>query len=346
MSGAKKPKILLLGEIEHAQARKEFDSLSTLADIITPQSSSPTDFLAECRRGAFDGAKAVYRTFQSVAITGRIEGEVVEALAKAGVRFIAHNGAGIDIPTCTTHNIPVSNTPTAVDAATADTALFLLLGALRNFNSPLLSLRSNNWRGGSTPTAPPPPPLGHDPQGKVLGIIGMGGIGRNLAGKAMALGMRVVYYNRRRLGAGKEGEGGARYVGFEELLRGSDVVSLNCPLNEGTWHLLGEKEFRMMKKGAVVVNTARGAVMDEEALVRALATGQISSCGLDVYENEPAVHPGLMDNPKVMLLPHMGTWTEETQTGMELWTIGNVREALEVGRLRSQVGEQGGLGYD
>ncbi|KAL8776079.1 MAG: hypothetical protein Q9203_004541 [Teloschistes exilis] len=101
-----------------------------------------------------------------------------------------------------------------------------------------------------------------------------------------------------------------------------------------------------MKKGAVVVNTARGAVMDEEALVRALEKGQISSCGLDVYENEPSVHPGLVDNPKVMLLPHMGTWTEETQTGMELWTIGNVRCALEEGRLKSRVGEQRDLAYD
>ncbi|KAI4251431.1 MAG: hypothetical protein LQ352_004847 [Teloschistes flavicans] len=101
-----------------------------------------------------------------------------------------------------------------------------------------------------------------------------------------------------------------------------------------------------MKKGAVVVNTARGAVMDEQALVKALEEGQISSCGLDVYENEPSIHPGLVDNPKVMLLPHMGTWTEETQMGMELWTIGNVRSALEEGRLRSRVGEQRDLAYD
>ncbi|KAL9588610.1 MAG: hypothetical protein Q9203_002575 [Teloschistes exilis] len=95
MPGAK-PKVLLLGEIEHAQARTEFDSLSSFADIITPKSSKPADFLSECRSGAFDGAKAVYRTFQSVEITGRIEGEVLEALAAAGVRFIAHNGAGYD----------------------------------------------------------------------------------------------------------------------------------------------------------------------------------------------------------------------------------------------------------
>ncbi|KAL8737315.1 MAG: hypothetical protein Q9181_001806 [Wetmoreana brouardii] len=321
-----------------ATAQSAFDALSPLADIVTPKSSEPADFLEECRSGAFNGTKAVFRTFESVSITGRIEGEVVKALAGAGVRFIAHNGAGydqIDVPTCTTHHIHVSNTPTAVSAATADTALFLLLGALRNFNAPLLALRSHAWRG------TPPAPLGHDPEGKTLGILGLGGIGKNLAIKARALGMNIAYHNRKRLSEEEEKQaGGARWLGFEALLAESDVVSLNVPLNDKTRHLIGEREFGRMKKGAVVVNTARGAVVDEEALVRALDNGQISSCGLDVYENEPSIHPGLVDNPKVMLLPHMGTWTEETQTEMELWTIANVRSALESGVLKSQVPEQ------
>ncbi|KAL8705888.1 MAG: hypothetical protein Q9201_001036 [Fulgogasparrea decipioides] len=336
---APKPKVLLLGEVEHATAQSALDALSSLADIVTPKSFEPADFLQECRSGAFNGTKAVYRTFESVSITGRIEGEVVEALAGAGVRFIAHNGAGydqIDVPTCTTHHIHVSNTPTAVSAATADTALFLLLGALRNFNAPLLSLRSHAWRG--TPLAP----LGHDPENKTLGILGLGGIGKNLAAKARALGMKIAYHNRKRLSEEGERDVGVevRYMGFEELLAESDVVSLNVPLNEKTRHLIGEREFGIMKKGAVVINTARGAVIDEQALVRALENGQISSCGLDVYEKEPSVHPGLVNNPKVMLLPHMGTWTKETQTEMELWTIANVRSALESGVLKSQVPEQ------
>ncbi|KAL8650027.1 MAG: hypothetical protein Q9226_005319 [Calogaya cf. arnoldii] len=166
----------------------------------------------------------------------------------------------------------------------------------------------------------------------------MGGIGRNLAAKAAALGMSIIYHNRRKLPASEEG--GAKYVTFEQLLGESDVVSLNLPLNEKTKGMVGKVEFEKMKKGAVVVNTARGGVIDEAALVEALNTGQISSCGLDVYENEPQIHPGLMDNPKVMLLPHMGTWTEETQTEMELWNIENVRSALETGKLKSPVGEQ------
>ncbi|CAL8583307.1 glyoxylate reductase [Xanthoria parietina] len=251
-----KPRVLLLGDIDHAPARSAYDSLSSLAHLITPQSTNPADFLQECQSGAFNGTKAIYRTFGSVSITGRIEGEIVKTLAEAGVRFIAHNGAGydqIDIPTCTSHKIHVSNTaPPALAAATADTALFLLLAALRNFNPAILSLRAGAWRGGPTTLAP----LGHDPYGKTLGILGMGGIGRNLAGKAAALGMNVTYHNRRQLPPADEG--GARYVDFETLLEGSDVLSLNVPLNEKTKGMIGKEEFAKMKRGAVVVNTARG----------------------------------------------------------------------------------------
>lgn len=143
-------------------------------------------------------------------------------------KLISPTGAGydqIDIPACTAASILVSHVPTAVDAATADTAIFLLLGALRNFNPSLQSLRRGHWRGN------PASALGHDPEGKVLGILGMGGIGRDLKKKAEAFGMRVVYHNRRKLK--EEMAGGAEYVGFEELLRVSDVVSLNLPLNVG-----------------------------------------------------------------------------------------------------------------
>ncbi len=135
-------------------------------------------------------------------------------------------GAGYDqlsTTDCTSAGISISHVPTAVNAATADTALFLLLGALRNFNASMLSLRNGAWRGA------PPPALGHDPEGKVLGILGMGGIGQNLARKASALGMSVVYHNRHRLPAEEEGD--ARWVGWEELLGAVDVLSVNLPLN-------------------------------------------------------------------------------------------------------------------
>lgn len=212
-----------------------------------------------------------------------------------------------------------------------------------------MALRNGHWKGS------PPPPLGHDPQGKVLGILGMGGIGRNLKQKAAAFGMTAQYYNRSKLS--EELSGGAKYVSFEELLKTSDVLSLNLPLNvsiplvqtketrltetqKQTRHIISTKEFELMKKGVVIVNTARGAVMDEDALVKALESGQVWSCGLDVFEEEPKVHAGLIANPHVMLLPHMGTWTVETQTKMEIWCIENVRSAIEKGKLTSPVGEQ------
>ncbi|KAI1639266.1 D-isomer specific 2-hydroxyacid dehydrogenase [Biscogniauxia mediterranea] len=188
------------------------------------------------------------------------------------------------------------------------------------------------------------PALGHDPQGKTLGILGMGGIGRNLARKAGAFGMRVRYHNRARLDPEVEAScGGAEYVGFEELLAESDVLSLNLPLNPQTHHLLSGPQFSLMKPGIVIVNTARGAIIDEAALVAALASGRVASAGLDVYEDEPRVHPGLLSNPRVVLVPHMGTWTVETQTKMEEWTLSNVRAALESGTLRSVVPEQRGM---
>lgn len=116
---------------------------------------------------------------------------------------------------------------------------------------------------------------------------------------------------------------------FETLLKTSDVISVNVPLNQHTRHLIGTAQFKSMKKGVVIINTARGAVIDEAALVKALDDGTVGSVGLDVYEEEPKVHEGLVKNPNVLLLPHMGTWTKETQTKMEKWNIENVRCFLE-----------------
>lgn len=245
-------------------------------------------------------------------------------------RFIGAGYDMIDVHACSARNPPirVSNVPTAVDDATADTSMFLILGALRNFNTGMHALRQGKWRG------QPAPPLGHDPEGKTLGILGMGGIGRNLKKKAESFGMRVIYHNRRELS--EELSGGAKYVTFDELLSTSDVLSLNLPLNvsphscrrvqilvntenlqKNTRHIISKAEFAKMKDGVVVVNTARGAVMDEAALVEALDSGKVFSAGLDVFEEEPKIHPGLLRNRNVMLVPHMGTWTEEVSRSMD-----------------------------
>jgi glyoxylate reductase len=229
----------------------------------------------------------------------------------ASLKYICHNGAGydnIDVAACTARGIQVSHTPKAVNAATADIAIFLLLGALRRIHVPYAAIRNKQWRGGAQ--------LGYDPENKKLGILGMGGIGREVAKRARAFGMEILYHNRSRLSP--ELEQGAKYVSFEELMQSSDVISLNCSLRKETVGIIGTKEFDMMKEGVIIVNTARGKLIDEAALVAALESGKVFSAGLDVYEEEPTVHEGLLNNPNVVLLPHIGTATKETQVSILL----------------------------
>lgn len=209
------------------RAQSAWASISDIADIVTPKSTNRNAFITESSSGAFDGCLAAYRTFQSVEVTGKIDAELLDALPRS-LRFICHMGAGydqVDVPACTARGIRVSNTPTAVDDATADMAIFLILGALRNVAVAMKALRAGQFRG------QPPPAMGHDPRGKVLGILGMGGIGRNMARKALAFRMRIRYHNRTRLEPEVEKEIEAEYVDFETLLAESDVLSLNLPLN-------------------------------------------------------------------------------------------------------------------
>lgn len=164
----------------------------------------------------------------SFAQAGKFDALLIASLPPS-VKYICHNGAGydsIDVAACSARGIQVSNCPNVVEDATADAAIFLILATLRGFNNGILAIRNGEWK-----SAVPPPPLGHDPQGKVLGILGMGGIGRNLKRKAECFGMRVIYHNRKQL-SDQEADG-ARYVGFDELLAQSDVLSLNLPLNVG-----------------------------------------------------------------------------------------------------------------
>jgi glyoxylate reductase len=332
-----RPKILLLGEIDHA--KDDWASLATHGDLVKPKSTNRADFIQECKSGALDGVVAAYRTFPSAKITGRFDVELCNALPRSW-RFLAHCGAGydqIDAKACNERDPPlfVSNTPDPVNEATADTAIFLMLGALRNFNMCMDSLRRGQWRDN------PAPPLGHDPQGKVLGILGMGGIGRNMKRKAEAFSMTTIYHNRSKLS--DELAGGAEYVSFDDLLARSDVLSLNLPLNPHTRHIISTEQLKKMKPTAVIVNTARGAVIDEAALVQALEDGTIASAGLDVYEDEPKIHEGMLNNTKVILLPHVGTYTFETMETMESWAIDNVRLAVTQGKLKSPIAEQKGV---
>ncbi|TGZ85521.1 hypothetical protein EX30DRAFT_26274 [Ascodesmis nigricans] len=328
-----KPIALLIGVVENA--RKDWEALEDVAELRELTEGTREQFFQDCDNGVYDGVLAIYRTFYSISITGRLDAEFVSHLPSS-VKFICHNGAGydqIDIPPCTSRGITVSHTPKAVDAATADTALLLLLSALRHAWIPSSNLRAGKWRGDDFP-------LGHDPEGKVLGILGMGGIGTATALRAKAFEMEIVYHNRRPVAEGAN-LAKAEYVpDLDEFWRRCDVVSVHLPLNSGTRHFIGREELRKMKDGVVIVNTARGPVIDEEALVEALESGKVGSVGLDVFEREPEVHPGLVGNKRVALLPHIGTSTWETQYKMEKLVVDNVRSAVTEGRLLTVVPEQ------
>ena len=187
--------------------------------------------------------------------------------------------------------------------------MYLLLGALRRSHVPTTALRAGKWRGSMT--------LGHDPGGKVLGILGMGGIGRALARRAVPFGFHIQYHNRTPV-FGEQNPANATYVSFQEILKTSDVISIHLPLSDATRHMLGQKEFEMMKDGVVIVNTARGSIIDENALVEALESGKVFGAGLDVFEHEPEVHPSLLESDNVVLLPHAACLTFEIQV-CRLW---------------------------
>ncbi|KAF2098060.1 putative hydroxyisocaproate dehydrogenase [Rhizodiscina lignyota] len=321
---------LLIGDITHA--RPEWESLSSILTLKEFPSGGRDKFLDNCKSGLYDDVVAIYRSNASTAHTGLFNEELISALPKS-LKYICHNGAGydnIDVPAATKAGISISSTPIAVNNSTADTGIFLMIGALRQAYVPLASIRAGEWQGKAT--------LGHDPHRKLLGILGMGGIGREMARRARAFGMTIQYHNRNRLSP--DLEEGARYVSFDELLASSDVFSLNLALNPSTRHIIGGEELAKMKDGVVIVNTARGPLIDEKALVAALDSGKVASTGLDVYENEPQVEPGLLNNPRVMLLPHIGTMTYETQKEMELLVLENLRRAVEKGELLTQLPEQ------
>ncbi|KAF2184150.1 D-isomer-specific 2-hydroxyacid dehydrogenase-like protein [Zopfia rhizophila CBS 207.26] len=321
---------LLIGNITHA--RKEWLDCSGIAKLYEYGDGSREDFLSKCRNGEFKDLFALYRSNESNKITGNFNEELLDALPLT-LKYICHNGAGydnIDVPACTKRGIAVSSTPVAVNDATADIALFLMLGALRRVTPCFQAVKLGNWRGDFK--------LGHDPKNKVLGILGMGGIGSAVATRAKAFGMKIQYHNRRQLPPNEED--GAKYVSFEELLKTSDVLSLNLSLNASTKHIISKPQFDMMKDGVIVINTARGPLIDEAALVDALKSGKVWTAGLDVFEEEPKIHPGLLESENVVLLPHIGTATFETQRDMELLVLDNLKEAITSGKLITQVPEQ------
>lgn len=230
----------------------------------------------------------------------------------------------VDIKAATEFGVMVTNTPGVLTDATADIALMLMLMTARKARENDRIMREGGWTHWS-----PNQFVGKDLSGSVLGIVGFGEIGRAVAKRALAFGMKIIYTGRSRK-VEHEGRLEAEYLPLEELLKRSDFVSLNCALTKETAGLIGERELRMMKGDGVLINTARGAVVDQKALFRACSEGWIYGAGLDVYEKEPVpVDEPLLDLENVVMMPHIGSAAVRSREGMARLAALNLVEALE-----------------
>lgn len=253
-------------------------------------------------------------------LTEKVDAELLDA-AGSQLRAVCNVAVGynnIDVAACSTRNVRVTNTPGVLTDATADIAFGLILMVTRRLGEGERVIRSNDpWQWGMHYM------LGSGIQNRQLGIIGMGAIGIATARRAKVFGMKVAYYSRSKIDDKIANELGAKQMSFEELLATSDVVSVHCPSNDSTHHLIGAKQFRSMKKSAFFINTARGPIVNEQELVDALKAGDIAGAGLDVFEFEPKVNAGLLNLENVVLIPHLGSATAETRAAMATLAANN-----------------------
>lgn len=257
-------------------------------------------------------------------LTDKIDAEVMDAEPK--LKMIANYAVGYDninLKAATQRKIPISNTPEVLTNATAELAWALLFSVARRVVEGDKFCRRGKYKGWG-----PMLMLGTDLKGKTLGVVGAGRIGTAFALKGKGFGLKVLYTD---LGKNKlvEKELGAKRVELKELLKTSDFISLHTTLNPETKHLIGEQELRLMKPTAILINTSRGPILDEKALARGLKERWIRGAGLDVYENEPAIEPELLGLDNVVLLPHLGSATEETRTRMAMVAAENLVAGLQ-----------------
>ena len=259
-------------------------------------------------------------------------------LARAGtnLRLIASYGAGfdhIDVQTARQRGILISNTPGVLTDDTADMTLALMLGVMRRFQEGASLIQKKSWDGWS-----PSAMLGTRLGGKKLGILGMGRIGAAVANRAKAFGMEIHYHNRKKLHPALEAPTEAIFwEDFDNMLLEIDVLSINCPHTQSTFHMVNSSRLSLMKETAFIVNTSRGEVMDENALARALKNNKLAGAALDVFEARKEVNPLLRNLPNVMLLPHMGSATDEARIEMGEKVIINIKTFIDGHRPPDQV---------
>jgi glyoxylate reductase len=253
-------------------------------------------------------------------LTEKVDSELLDA-AGSQLRAVCNVAVGynnIDVAACKARGVTVTNTPGVLTDATADIALALILMVTRRLAEGERVIRSKTpWQWGMHYM------LGTGVTNRVLGVVGMGAIGIATARRAKACGMSVIYYSRSEIDAKIATELNAKKVSLDQLLSESDVVSIHCPSNESTHHLIGAPQFKKMKPTAFLVNTARGPIVDEQALVDALRAKEIAGAGLDVFEFEPKINEGLLDRDDVVLIPHLGSATTETRDAMAMLAANN-----------------------
>ena len=267
-------------------------------------------------------------------ITDRIDADLL-AKASPRLKLIANFGVGvdhIDLHAARERKILVTNMPGVLTEDTAEMTMALILSVPRRLGEGEKLIRSGQWDGWK-----PSGMLGHRVNGKTLGIIGMGRIGRAVAKRAQGFGIRTIYHNRHRLPESIEAELGARFVELDVLFTQSDILSINCPHTAETHHLVDAHRLSQMRSDAYLVNTSRGEVLDENALIEALGSGRIAGAGLDVYVNEPHVDPRFLNLANTVLLPHMGSATYEGRAAMGEKVIANIRAWVDGHRPPDQV---------
>ena len=295
-------KVVITGKIPQVaveRLRAEHDVTSWDADVTIERAEL---------LGRVKGAEALLSL-----LTEKVDAELLDA-AGPQLKVVSNVAVGynnIDVKACTDRGIKVTNTPGVLTEATADIAMALILAATRRLAEGERVIRSQTpWQWGMFYM------LGMGIQGRQLGIVGMGQIGIATAKRARAFGMTIAYTKRTPLDAATNAELEATHMDLDQLLATSDVVSLHCPYSPETHHLINQERLSKMKKNAFLVNTARGPVVDEAALVDALKDGVIAGAGLDVFEHEPKVHEGLLGLDNAVLIPHLGSATVETRTAM------------------------------
>ena len=265
-------------------------------------------------------------------LTEKFDSDVISKLS-AKVKIISNFAVGfgnIDIEAAKKRNIIVTNTPDVLTDATAEIAILILLGAARRAKEVIEAAQTKNWKWTADFL------MGKQLTGSRLGILGMGRIGRAVADRARPFGMKIHYFNRSRLKKNLEKDA-IYHDSLKSLLSVSDFFSINCPATKETKHIINKESIKNFPDGAVVSNSARGDMIDDEAMVEALKSGKIYSLGIDVYNGEPSIHPDYLTLPNVFVLPHLGSATKKTRTAMADLAVNNLKDFFQTGKCKNQV---------